>query len=336
MTAKPHRSSQNAKRMQKGIFIFLIIVVLYTIGWFYLASVAKDRVRNELAQQGDTITCQNLSARGYPFSLYISCKGITYSAPQHLVNFAANTLDIGTSIFSPHRVQARLTSPATLAAGNSGALKAEWKQLHTSARINGHSARNISLKAEDLHIQEIISGDDTRMASGIDLAGLQFDLNAIEEPLQIKTTFDKLRLTGNTPLTAIPELDGLIDISSPFSLASFSKYNDQDSRLRGKSIQLNQLLLLLPTGANISISGPLSVDEEGLANADLKIRLTNPATIGAVLQAAFPDQGKNINTAVFALASMPKDEAGATIVPVIIKNGKISAGFIPLGRLPRL
>jgi hypothetical protein len=33
---------------------------------------------------------------------------------------------------------------------------------------------------------------------------------------------------------------------------------------------------------------------------------------------------------------MPKDETGATIVPVLIKEGKISAGFIPLGRVPRL
>ncbi len=336
MVAKPRRSPQSSKRMTWGILIALIVVVLYTAGWFYLASLAKDRVRTELAHQTDNLTCQTLSARGYPFSLYISCAGVTYGQPEQALNIAASALDVGASVFSPLTVQSHITSPAAVALGDAGAFKAEWKQFSAAARMSGRSARNISLTAENLQVQEVVADDNNSVASGIDLAGLQFDLNGFEEPLQVKTTFDDLRITGASSLTAIPELDGVIDISSPFSLAAFKERDESGSSLRGKSAQLNQMLFLLPTGASVSISGPLSVDEEGLANANLKIRLTNPAAIGAVLQTAFPEQAKNINTVVFALASMPKDETGATIVPVIIKNGKITAGFIPLGRVPLL
>ncbi|HWD14916.1 DUF2125 domain-containing protein [Pseudochrobactrum sp. sp1633] len=338
MVAKSRPSPQSSRRMTWGIIIALILVVLYTAGWFYLASMAKERVRTELASaagQEETLDCQSLSARGYPFSLYVSCSGVNYRDKNQTFNIASSAVDVGASVFSFRTVQTQLTGPAAIALSGADPVKADWGKLTASVRMNGRSPQDISLTSENLLLQTVKT-NNTEAAPALSLLGLQFDLNSVDEPLKIKMTFDDLRVTGDKALSALPELDGMLDITSPASLASFKEPDENGSVLRGKSLQLNQMLFLLPSGASVSISGPASVDSQGLANADLKIRLTNPAAIGTVLQAAFPDQAKNINTVVFALGSMPKDETGATIVPVIVKEGKISAGFIPLGRMPLL
>lgn len=338
--AKSRTSPQNSRRLTWGIISTLVIIVLYTTGWFYLASLAKERVRNELAQNADQLQCQSLSVRGYPFSLSVSCSGMSFKDKNQTLHVAASALNVGASIFALRTVQTQLTSPAAIAMSGADPIKADWDGLKASARMGGKSIQDISVTAQKLRLQKAAAensventGDKT---AGLELLGMQFDLNSIEEPMKVKMTFEELRLTGNTSLPELPELDGLIDITSPESLAAFNQRDESGSVLRGKSLQLNQLLFLLPTGASISISGPASVDQEGLANADLKIRLTNPAAIGTVLQTAFPAHSRNINTIVFALGSMPKDETGATVVPVTIRNGKASASFIPLGRLPLL
>lgn len=332
--AKSRPSPQSSRRLTWGIISAVVIIVLYTAGWFYLASMAKERARNELAQQADQLECQSLSARGYPFSLSISCTGMSFRDKNQTLHVATSAVNVGASVFSLRTVQAQITSPAAIAMSGTDPLKANWDGLKASVRMSGKSVEDISLTAQNLRLQKALAENSVKNTAGIELGGLQFDLNSIEEPLKVKMTFDDLRLTGDTSLPDLPELDGLIDITSPENLVSFNQRDESGSVLRGKSIQLNQMLFVLPSGASISISGPASVDAEGLANADLKIRLTNPAAIGAVLQTAFPAQSKNINTIVFALGSMPKDETGATVVPITIRNGKASASFIPLGRLP--
>ncbi|MCF7644714.1 DUF2125 domain-containing protein [Bacillus subtilis] len=324
--------------MTRSILIALSVVAVYTAGWFYLASIAKDRVRMELAkaaEQANSLECQSLSARGYPFSMYISCSGFNYRDQNQTLNAATSAVDVGASIFSFRTIKAQLTGPAAVALSGADPVKANWNKLQASARTDDRTAQDISLSAENLRLQSVKTDTDSK-APVLSLQEMQFDLNSLEEPLKLKITFDDLQLSGDTPLASLPEMDGLIDISSPASLASFKEADENGSVLRGKALQLNQVLFFLPSGASISLNGPVTIDDEGLTNADLKIRLTNMPALGQSLQAAFPDQVKNINTVIFALGSMPKDESGATIVPVLIKEGKISAGFIPLGRVPRL
>ncbi len=338
MVAKSRPSPQSSKRMTRSILIALSVVVVYTAGWFYLASMAKDRVRAELvkaAGQENSLECQSLSARGYPFSMYISCSGFNYRDQNQTLNAATSAVDVGASIFAFRTIKTQLTGPAAVALSGVNPIKANWNKLQASARTDGRTAQDISLSAENLRLQSVKTDTDSK-APVLSLQEMQFDLNSLEEPLKLKITFDDLQLSGDTSLAVLPEVDGLLDISSPASLASFKEPDENGSVLRGKALQLNQVLFFLPSGASISLNGPVTVDDEGLTNADLKIRLTNMPALGQSLQAAFPDQVKNINTVIFALGSMPKDESGATIVPVLIKEGKISAGFIPLGRVPRL
>lgn len=338
--ANLHPTPKKSRRLLWAGLTALLIGVLYVAGWLYLASIAKERVIHELALQENSgrqsTKCQSVSARGFPLSLYVTCSDFSFEGHDQTLAVAANAVNIGASVFSPRTIQALATSPATIHIAGLVPLQADWSKLKASARLNGNATQDISLSTDNLRLQQAGIAEPAITDPGLELLDLKIDLNSIVEPLKLKMAFNDLRLTGETHLPALPELDGLIDISSPASLAAFSQPDENGSILRNKSLQLNQMLFLLPSGASFSISGPASVDETGLINADLKIRLTNPTAIGSALETAFPDQAKNISTVIFALGSMPKDETGATIVPVVVRNGKASAGFIPLGRLPLL
>lgn len=340
MVVQSRPTPQSSKRLKWGILFALAVTILYTAGWFYLASRAKERVEQELVSaanhENTLIACEKITAHGYPFSLYIRCSDVSYNDRDKTRLVTASALNIGTSLLSMRTVQSQITGPATIAMPGFEPLQAEWEKLQTSARIAGKTAHDISLTAEKLLLKHVANNNSAINKTALELLSLQFDLQSVDAPLNVKITFDDLRLTGNPSLPVLPELDGVINISSPDSLVSFSQPDENGSLLRGKSLQLNQMVLLLPSGASLSLSGPASVDAQGIANADLKIRLTNPAAIGTVLKTAFPAQAKTINTIIFALGSLPKDETGATIVPVVVRDGKASAGFIPLGRVPLL
>src|SRR5690606_28124084 len=99
---------------------------------------------------------------------------------------------------------------------------------------------------------------------------------------------------------------------------------------------INQAFLSMPNGAMVSVAGPFSVDADVLINADVKLTLVNPQSLAQAGQTEFPDQGGNIATVQFARSALPKDEKGNPVMEIAIRKGKVSAGFIPLGRLPAL
>ena len=81
----------------------------------------------------------------------------------------------------------------------------------------------------------------------------------------------------------------------------------------------------------LALSGPFSVDQEGLLDARLKIVLRDPQGLAGQLSGAFPEVRDQIAAAASALATL-----GASGLPVRIDKGRAMLGFIPLGKVPPL
>lgn len=108
------------------------------------------------------------------------------------------------------------------------------------------------------------------------------------------------------------------------------------SILRGQSGLLRNVDLALPDGSGIALSGPFSVADDGRISGDFKITLRNPESVANTAKSIFPGQDKIISSVLQAMAFVPKDASGAPTLPVSVKNGKMSVGFISIGRLPSL
>ncbi|TGS90966.1 DUF2125 domain-containing protein, partial [Mesorhizobium sp. M8A.F.Ca.ET.213.01.1.1] len=81
--------------------------------------------------------------------------------------------------------------------------------------------------------------------------------------------------------------------------------------------------------ARITVSGPLSVDAEGLIDAELTIKLRDPKAVAAILGGAIPERKSEIEQGFAGLAILGNEPS----MPLRIVKGKASLGFIPLGKI---
>ncbi|TIW39575.1 MAG: DUF2125 domain-containing protein, partial [Mesorhizobium sp.] len=102
----------------------------------------------------------------------------------------------------------------------------------------------------------------------------------------------------------------------------------QTEGLRGQAVDIGKLDLSSGT-ARITVSGPVSVDADGLIDADLMIKLSDPKAVAAILGKAIPEQKSQIKTGFAGLALLGNEPS----MPLKVVKGKASLGFIPLGRI---
>ena len=215
-------------------------------------------------------------------------------------------------------------------------LEVNWSRFTSNTRLARPFPTEIELAARD-----VVVGLRTEATTSEPLSSLEqmdFSMSGFDGPLKINGRIAGLKLASAAIGTATsPEIDGIadIDISDAASLLASDAPSFQE-RLRGHQGTINQAFLSMPNGAMVSLTGPFSVDAEGLIDADWKLTLTNPQSLAQAGQTLFPEQGGNIATVLFGISAMPKDENGNPVMEIAVRKGKASAGFIPLGRLPAL
>ncbi|MER9426346.1 DUF2125 domain-containing protein, partial [Mesorhizobium sp. M0317] len=105
----------------------------------------------------------------------------------------------------------------------------------------------------------------------------------------------------------------------------------QARSLRGQAVDIHKLDLSSRT-ARITVSGPVSVDANGQVNADLTIKLQDPKAVAAILATAIPEQKSQIEQGFAGLALLGNEPS----MPLKVVKGKVSLGFIPLGKIKPL
>jgi hypothetical protein len=102
--------------------------------------------------------------------------------------------------------------------------------------------------------------------------------------------------------------------------------------LRGISLELRQVEIATASGAALTASGTVAVDDGGVIDARLTLGARKPAELAAVLSAAFPAEAGRINSAFAGLATLGDNPS----LPLTIRQGQAFLGFIPLGTIPPL
>jgi hypothetical protein len=153
---------------------------------------------------------------------------------------------------------------------------------------------------------------------------------AIKKDAYLDGRFEGLEFGPSWPdLGALPPLSGKADLTvtdgAALALADRRSF-------RGHSATIRELTLSPSDDASITVKGRASVDDAGRLDADLKVRLRNPEELAAAIKLAFPEAAREIDNATAMVAVLGSDP----LVPVTIHKGKVTVGFIPLGRIPPL
>jgi len=323
------------RRLWRWLAILLILIgVGYAAGWFYVAGKVEqemDRAVARLGERGIRLDCGERQVVGFPLSLSLTCDSIAYDDPKRNLRAATGALDAGAHLSQPLTPTVAVAGPLDLP-GVPGLpdlrLKANWRSLQANAQLWWPTPSRISLESTDVAATMTTLMDPTEkkvfsaaaiaahvMPDGADLhysgsfTGLAIDPAVVE---------------GRT----LPALDGNADIRLANGLALLKQ---PQGSLRGQSGEIRNLSLTSGDGS-IAISGPVSVDDQGLIDAALEIKLTNPPAISALLQQAVPEKASEIKSAFIGLGFLGPEPS----IPFRIVKGKPMVLGFSLGEIKPL
>lgn len=330
MTSSRRRPASMARR-----FIWLTIAIiaataLYTFGWFYAADrlvTEANAALDRLSGNGNRATCESAEAVGYPFRIGLFCRSVIFE--RRTEGFTADTgaFRSAAQIYAPMRVIAEIGSPARLDLPWFHPLHFKWETMRASARLATPLPELLSVVAGRIAVEA-----DTPDAGNTGL------LNADEVQLHFRPRGADLEI--GLRMTAISPGPLLAEIGfPPFSGTGDIRLADgalraerRDFDLPGSSFDIRRVDLVIDGGGTLTVSGPLSVREDGLIDADLQVKSSDAAALLAILAEAVPEIRSQMLTLGAGLAALGPDQA----LPLRIRAGTATLGFIELGRIPAI
>lgn len=325
----PPTTQKPKSRRFAWLVAIAVLVAAYSAGWFYLAGKVKaevDRSVAGLAAQGIRVDCANMAVGGFPIRLAVSCDSVAYQDDRANVAASSGPVTAGTPFYLPFSPSADLTGPLRSSAPGMTPLWLDWDRMHVSTGLMWPAQRKLTLQAEGFSGQT----DPQDEADPVQLfsaakAKAQFR-PADGQDIDARISFGELQVDAEAiDGRTLPPLDGMIEATVKNGMTLLAAGGRS---LRGQSAVLRDVALSSGTAA-VQVSGPIAVNTDGLIDADLMIRIKDPQAVATILSTAIPEQERQIQQGFAALAFMGKEPS----MPLKIAKGRISLGFIPLGKI---
>ncbi|RWK12316.1 DUF2125 domain-containing protein [Mesorhizobium sp.] len=328
MTSSDGRSPKPRRRLFWLAAFILVLFALYSGGWFYLAGRVKteaERAVVELGGKGIKADCANLTVSGYPLSFAVSCDSLAYQDDAKNVAASIGDFNAVAQITQPLSPVADLRGPLRTVSPGMPPLWLDWDKLNATVKLSWPLPRRISLQAEGLSGQtDPVDDTDPMQLFSAGKATGQLQPNG--QDVVYAGSFEDLKIdAGAIGGRELPELDGEGEATVKNGVALISA---PPKSLRGQSVDIAKLDLSSGT-ARVSLSGPISIDADGLIDANLTIKLKDPKAVAAILAGAIPEHKSEIEQGFAGLAMLGNEPS----MPLKIVKGKASLGFIPLGKI---
>ncbi|MBZ9884483.1 DUF2125 domain-containing protein [Mesorhizobium sp. CA10] len=331
MTSSDERSPKLRRRLFWLAALLVVLFAAYSGGWFYLADRLKteaDQAVARLGSKGIAAGCANLTVSGYPMSFTVSCDNIAYEDDTRKVAASTGSFNAVAWIAGPLSPVADLRGPLRTTAPGMPPLWIDWDRLQANVKVWWPLPRSVSVQAEGLNGQTDPQ-DDTDPMQLFSAGKAAGQLQPAGQDINYVGSFGDLEINADAiDGRALPALDGSGDVTLKNGVALMAA---PPKSLRGQSIEIAKLDLSSGT-ARITVSGPVSVDAEGLVDANLTIKLNDPKAVAAILGGAMPEHKNEIGQGFAAIAMLGKEPS----LPLKIVKGKASLGFIPLGKVKPL
>jgi hypothetical protein len=326
-------TSSNPPRRRRRVFFLwlpLLLVLLgiaYTLAWMHFAGVVRQRVEATLAalrETGATADCADHEVHGFPLRFILQCKSIRYADPAGASVISAASMRASATIYDPRSIHIRLAAPALVQAPNTGPIVVHWKKME--GELFPPLGRDASVEVRG----EMLVAERTQAEPIFTVAFMRGKASTAGADADLKSHFEGLEFGPSLPdLEALPPLSGDADVT--VAGGAGLALRDVQS-FRGRSAKIGKLLLAPSDDASLTVKGRASVDEDGRLDADLMVRLRNPQELAAALKLAFPEEAKNIDRGLALISALGNDP----MVPVTIREGHVTVGFFPIGRIPTL
>ncbi|PSJ59429.1 DUF2125 domain-containing protein [Pseudaminobacter soli (ex Li et al. 2025)] len=315
------------RRVMWLAFVVVILCGGYTLGWFYLADKLEAKAKTSLAElnrDGVVAECTNPVARGFPFRLGLFCDRVAFDDAKQGFSVSAGSFRSVGQVYDPAHLIAELDGPARIDTPRTEPFALDWDNLRASVRlarplpervsVEGHQLKASTVSGKSLATVDTFEGHMRPDGANIDLAGTFSNLLLDSSLVQGRTL---PLLSGDTDFT----------INNGVELVG-----NRIQSLRGQSGTIRNLDLSTSEKTGISVTGPFSVDQDGLLDADLRVTVRDPQGLATVLGGVLPEKSREIQQGFMGLSILGPSPS----LPLKIVKGKISLAFIKLGQVPPL
>jgi hypothetical protein len=325
--------------------VLVVLAVAWSGFWYFAASRTEAIVSTWIEQEasaGRVYACASRTIGGYPFRIELRCSQpvmeLTSLQPPRVVK--ARDLVALAQVYQPGVIIAEITGPVAI--GDSGSppiLQADWRLAQASLRAAGRRPERLSVVLESVRLEQVDSGSPETMSradrvemhirrspadSGenapIDFAGVLAGGVIAAGPL------------GGRPINA--ETSGILR-----GLAEF-KRQPMSARLRewqmaGGRLELTRLRVQQGDAVAVA-AGDVGLSASGRPDGTINITM---AGFDQVVRDLVRGGGMQLGViAGLTFLGRPAEIDGrrAVSVPFRIKDGSMSLGPIPLGKLDPL
>ena len=323
--------------VKKGIFLLSTIILLivgWSAGWYFVAGKIETAIsdtKTKLADKGRDIECTNQEVNGFPFRISLNCDEVRYADDVTGVVFEAGELRTAAQTYQPNKAIVELKSPASLTLPNGDRFNTSWKSMRSSLKAGLSGPENLSLQGKQVVLIPAKRAKHTMRITDMQLHGRQSGDNDVNLAVVVKEAKSQNGLwpTFNLDTTLLLE-DTYKDIVNRTSILRVAKR-------KGLKGQIENFQYAPIDGGMLEVSGPAEVSKEGLLFGKFNVTVRELPKLINALSKSFPEERQKFADASKAVALLAqKTGKNEIFLPITLRNGKISIGIIPLGKLSPL
>lgn len=324
------------------ILIGLAPIMAY-LAWHYGASRLENIVKGQInlaAKYGTTLTCNQLSVRGFPFRIGLHCNKIAYDDSVRRIGFTAGALRTAAQIYDPGHIIAELDGPMQVN-GKRFSADIMWDNLKASTVLDVEQISRFSAQADKVNIKILMPTSRTGWPFVPDMVfadRMEAHARQVGQNLDLAGGLVGLFVKDQNGKTLNPALQAELYLTiKDQAQALYYAAPEQTLTLKGAQIEIKTLKISAARGAEISLDGPISFTEAGQMNGMLSLKISNLNDLIAQFE-TYQQQIKSQIDQIrpFLSAFQPGGNNSDLEMRLTIRDGVIRAGFIPLGRIPAI
>lgn len=332
MAASSQSGTSNvAKKVTVLAIAVMVVIGLYTAGWYYAAEKIRERTLALIAGGPDapvSATCADADMRGYPFRLGLFCSGVTVDDSRNGISASFGALRSAAQVYNPAHIVWEMDQPAVIRSSNGLTVSSQWSSLQSSVQIESGRVQRSALVVEDARTNVVHPDLD----GALNLASKHAELHMRQNGADVDAalTIEKLAASLEDGNRALPPVDLRADVTVAGGAALLQGGGD----LRGSNAEIRKLSADLGEGRMLTVSGPVAVDQEGYISGRLKLEVTGIDQWRSALKTALPEAEKTIDTAINMLGALASGGDRVSIDLTLKRGAILAGGFIPIGKIP--
>nr|WP_272209831.1 DUF2125 domain-containing protein [Marinicella sp. W31]MDC2875662.1 DUF2125 domain-containing protein [Marinicella sp. W31] len=327
-------STRTRKYLKWTLIVLVIVLVAYSLGWFFIARTVKARIFELLEGQNGSstvVSCEDIGYQGFPASFGFYCDSLHVRDRQTNAVFDTPKLLAEAPVYAPWSVLASVTGPANLDNDAGMILRSEWEHLGGKLIYGRSAPRLISFDVERLTARFAVPAGQQGTLTAEYAHGL---VRNDDGDLDLAFTVNDGVLRPRNNADALPSvsLNLLATVDDGGSLLATKEIRPQ--ALRGKSGIVNQATLAIgDRQSHIAVSGPFAFDHEGYLDGRFSVELTGIDGVSQIIQLALPQAARSVSTVAGLIKSFTGGQRTMAL-DIRVAHGRAVLGFIPLGQIP--